>query len=1473
MEKTATVPPLGFVELNRWFVPVGMDQEPNIDIGRAWGRRIGGWLNWQELRKRHRVVLLAEAASGKSEEFRNQAETLAAGREAAFYLRIEELADQGFDAALEPSAARLFEAWRRGSIQGWFFLDSVDEARLNGKSLDTALKRFIREVDQSLPRARIFISCRVSDWKGRDDRALIERRLPVFEAPQQDSLQSEERSPLLDPIFGSKESHRSKKADESELVPKDLLVVQLLPLSMEQCRTLAEQTGVRDVGRFAEEIERNGLDAYTERPGDVLDLAEYWKTYKQFGSLAEMVEHSIDRKLQERDQFRGDSAILALTKARAGAERLAAALTFGKSFTLRAPGSDPDPSLAAGALDPAEILDDWSDAERAALLRRGIFAPATYGRIRFHHRSSQEYLAALWLHRLLEANCPRSEIWDLLLAERYGVETVVPSLRPEAVWLSLRHPDCRDEILRREPLLLIRHGDPRSLPLETKERLLAVYGAKHAAGEISDDTLDNRSIGMFTDPKLAKAIQKAWKVNSRDDFRLDLLRLIRDGAISACNGIARKVALDVAAPDYQRIVALEALKATHDEKALSAAAEQLIGNASRIKARIAAYFARTLFPEHLSVDELFAIIAKLPPPSENSTEGFAYEIVHLYKACPDAAVRAGFVDCLARLSLRKPFVARHEPISKRHHELAEHAVPIAVAEVSALKGRPPAHLVKLLMAVERARERSHHDEDGPNLFQLVSDRPDLQRALFWADVDEHRRNRDEAHHHWHIVFGGQSLWSLGENDLDWLHEDLMARLREADRRVALSAIVSILRRAGRLSREAAALRKLVNADPVLLADLKTHLAPPRKDRESRDSERYFKKTKKEREEREERDKRSWVEFEQKLRRNPNLIRDPKYVKSWKSGAFRLRDLTHWLQRRTKGDEDSAHKEWRLLEEGFGSDVAEAYRDGMKALWRLTPPKAPTRREGGGISVSWMTILAYGGVKIEASENPDWAIGLSEKEAKRAAQHSCISEQGYPEWLDDLIVSHPKAVLPVVRQSLTEEWSASSEGRSDLIYRCANLSFPILPALGPTLFEVLTSSEPKTLPMMDRGLRIFRNLDLSEHQSRQLIDFSRRRFSDHVEAGRADFALRYLALLLMLDLEHALDDLEAWINSGPDTPKLKAERAFGALFERNDPLVSGVISEAPVAALERLLQLAYIYVRPEEDVVHEGAYTPGARDNAEGARGVILSALLERPGPDAFRAMQRIAQHPAFTLRATRFKELARSKAERDSEIPAWSMKEVLGFERQHTAPVKTGADLLKVVMGVLADIQHSLTAGDVTSRPLLERAASEDEVQNWIVEQMNFRSRERFHAHREVQVAGGNMPDITASSTSAPCQVAIEVKHGGKGWSLADLEDALRNQLAEDYLKVAERRHGILLVSHHKRRAWIDPTTSKRMNFERLIEHLGAVAAGLVENKKRQSIEVRCFGIDASSPADAPPPKRKAAAEIAGAMGGGSESP
>jgi hypothetical protein len=344
--------------------------------------------------------------------------------------------------------------------------------------------------------------------------------------------------------------------------------------------------------------------------------------------------------------------------------------------------------------------------------------------------------------------------------------------------------------------------------------------------------------------------------------------------------------------------------------------------------------------------------------------------------------------------------------------------------------------------------------------------------------------------------------------------------------------------------------------------------------------------------------------------------------------------------------------------------------------------------------------------------------------------------------------------------------------------------------------------------------------------------------------------------MLLDPDQAINDLAGWIDGAGADAGNRAQQALGASFDRYDPLVSGGLENASVQSLRALLRLAYAHVRPEHDVVHQGAYWPGPRDKAESARDVVLTILLHRPGADAFRAMRALADDPILRLRARRFQELAREKAERDSEPPAWTEREVVNFERTWTTPVKTGADLLRVLMGVLDNIQHDLVHGDVTTRPLLQRAKNEDEVQNWIVEQINHRSRGRLHAHRETQVALGDKPDVIVASTAAPCEVAVEIKHGGMGWTARQLEDALRIQLAIDYLKPAHRRHGAFVVTHHGPRTWRHPDTRETMTFDVLMQWLSSIAETLIESPNG-AIEIRCQGIDASTPAAEKPSGRQ----------------
>ena len=353
--------------------------------------------------------------------------------------------------------------------------------------------------------------------------------------------------------------------------------------------------------------------------------------------------------------------------------------------------------------------------------------------------------------------------------------------------------------------------------------------------------------------------------------------------------------------------------------------------------------------------------------------------------------------------------------------------------------------------------------------------------------------------------------------------------------------------------------------------------------------------------------------------------------------FRLWTLTQWLQHRTNSQDYSVPRDWRLLREGFGHDIAEAYRDGMMIVWRKTEPERPQRHKDGSFTVKLSTTLSFGAIGLEASENPDWNLRLRDEEATRAGRHGTLSEQGYPNWIEALITSHPHLVLPEIERTISKEWSSSAAVRSEFLSRYASPEFSIHPLVQGILFRKFVASSPRAIATLDRVLRIVGNLDLDEVQKNKLVRTAKRRFNRYAAARHKDYALRYLALMLVLDINRTIDNLVSEIESANGADRQdRAEATLAFLFDRHDPVVSGALHFATVASLEKLLRLAYFYVRPEQDIRHEGVFSPGLRDNAESARSVILRSLLDRPGVDAFRVLKRMGEEPEFAIRAERF---------------------------------------------------------------------------------------------------------------------------------------------------------------------------------------------------------------------------------------------
>lgn len=1438
-----------FIELNRDFAALKKDQEIDPNLGPVWGRKYGGWLDWNDILEHRRVVMLAEALSGKTEELRYRAGTLSQEGKHAYFVRIEDLADGQFEDALDHRSTDSFNSWlAETTSDAWFFLDSVDEARLNHKNFSTALNRFARKLGViNLQRAYIFISCRVSDWKGREDRESIERILPYQEPLKPPSEILDYRTALLNPIFNRSSRSTNNPKETPTLNPKDLLIIQLLPLTSEQRNRLAKASGVNEVAEFSSAIQLNGLEAMAERPGDLLDLAWYWNENGKFGSLREMSEQSVRRKLQEQDQSRADGNLLSAEKARIGAEQLAAALTLGKSFTLRALGQEPDPTLAAGAIDPTHILSDWSPAEQAALLRRGAFTPSTFGRLRFHHRSTQEYLTATWITRLMNAGCPREEIAHLLFVERYGVKTVVPSLRAVAAWLALDHSDIRQEIIKREPLTLIQHGDPKSLPIAAREALLEAYAEHDVIGQVTGQVLDHRAVWMFSDIRLACAIRTSWAKNDRSGFRLDLLRFIREAKIVACVDLARSAALDIAVNDYVRVVAIEAIFVCEDHNGLKQLAEKARSAPDRLSYRLAPAFAQNLYPQFLSVDELLELIDRSQPLEQYTTGGFGDILDELVEATPNRNDQKKLAYGLASICLAAPHVDDIPRLSSKHAELVNSMSKLSIRELKFRSlGEVDEGFIRLLMVVERAKDYSNDESQIVTLRESVRADSDLNRALFWADVLDtrtHPKLTPETRY-WNVTYlCGVPLWQLNITDLAWLQKDCIEKPDESDRRIAFSAVWTLLRDAGRLDSERELIQNLTESNPWLAADLAEYSAPSVISEEHKKYEKQLKVNRQKRAKKEAEDQDSWLKFQAMLELEPTLLSDPEKLKTWSPGFDRLMFLTDWLAKRSGTDFCKASREWPLLMEAFSSSVVEAYKSGIKHIWRMTEAERPAHKGSGHFTTKYTTMLSIAGLNLEAAETTDWYIDLTDVEVIRAAEHACLSGQGYPEWLDVLIDKYPLQSLPILHSALTSE-IYSNNIRSDLLSHYAYSQNHAHSSLGAIISNALRKKDIDSLEVVERCLKVLTRQHITPLMTRGLVKMVRNRFTRHLAAGNEEMALRYFALQLHIQPEPAILELEKILEAmATSNEQERIEKWLSFFFGRHGGISTNVFERLSILTLTTLLRVVYRHIRYEDDRAGRGGILR-QRDHAEDARNIVLSALTNRSGADAYHALIALSEDPLFQLSSIRFLEMAHEKVEQDAELPSWKTDEVLKFEREFVIPVKSGSDLLRLVMSVLSDIAYSFINADASSRPLLLAAKDENEVQHWLAEQFTLRAKSRYIVHRESEVSNGDKPDIVISSSTANVEVAVELKHGDKGWTVKQLDHALKNQLAENYLKPANRRQGVLVVTCHSKRKWQEPGTRIKWTFSELSEWLNRQALGLLNNRVGE-VEVRVFGLDA----------------------------
>jgi hypothetical protein len=356
----------------------------------------------------------------------------------AFYTTVQNAATEGFVESLPAAEQSRLTAWITSDKPAWFFIGSVDEAKLSKIQLRTALRKIADGIAPGLRRAHMVLSGRITDWEFRADLDRFTELLPVPGDPAKLGPPSAEA--ILGRALRGDYRNKGYAAVERGEPP---LVVLMAPLDEPRVRTFAAAHGIGDSDPFIQAIAAADLWFLARRPLDLQWLVVYWKRHGRFGALTAMIEASLQERLRETNPQHGHDDSVDPVRAMHALERIGAAMVFGRLDKITVEDSGLSMSVVSDALRLDEVLPDWAPAARRQLLTRAVFDPATYGCVRLHNDNDgtvRAFLAARWLRRLRDREGSVRAQLGRLFTETYGYRLIRPSLRLTSAWLSLQDP-------------------------------------------------------------------------------------------------------------------------------------------------------------------------------------------------------------------------------------------------------------------------------------------------------------------------------------------------------------------------------------------------------------------------------------------------------------------------------------------------------------------------------------------------------------------------------------------------------------------------------------------------------------------------------------------------------------------------------------------------------------------------------------------------------------------------------------------------------------------------------------------------------------------------------------------------------------------------------------------------------------------------------------------------------------------------
>ena len=1360
-------------------------------------------LTWDDLLHSKRVLIVSEAGAGKTFECVAQRKRLLDADKPAFFVELAELANYKLRDLLDPGDEESrFDTWLASQSEvATFFLDSIDELNLTKGSFRHSLKRFKRCIGDQLHRARIFITTRPIFF----DEKLLREILPV---------------PLPLPT-GTNEETFAKIADQ----PSEWRLVGLMPLSNNQIIKYAHGQGVGNPDQFMKDLQRNNAQEFARRPLDLIELYAGWKEDEHIRPYREQVKANVQRKLSHR-RGRIEPTQLSREKAFKGASRLALALQVTRRLTIRNSAAS-DGGSEDAALDPAEILSDWEPNEQDALLVRPLFDPPSTRRLRFHHRSVAEYLAAKRLGDLREKDMTFRELKRILFTETRGKTIVLPSMRPVAGWLALKEDGIFELLRDNEPAVLLNEGDPGSLTLPQRNQALRAYVERYGSGGGSGIGVSRIQMHRFASEELADEIRSIWSNGVENpDVREVLIQLIEAGHIESCADIVFNVTQDADAGADERLSAIDALIALDDERLRNIAAD-ISEDTDLWPAEVAQGSILPLFPKYMSVKQLCSFLRRVKPEMLSSG--------HLWQELPMSINLPGF-DVSIIGELRDELLAIISETLEWKEDLSR-----LTSNCPHLRGALAATCIR---GIKLSRDdkwlRACVIVSGLHCPDLYDDRPDRalhermrnlgtedNKNLFWAAdrlLQSLHELNDPQERFRRITTRNTTVQLKSDRDLTWVCEALGETSRDkGERAMLLEAAMCLPPEPEKWEEHVEGLRHNILDAPSLMQRIDDRLQPPEDEEENRRWE-------KEEEEREVKEAQEDVITRDSLiQLYTEIVNQPEQVFSSEQRSNAAWDLRHVMQNLV----DDKRSDWnrRFIEKHFDSKTADRLRLVLMKFWRNDRPTFPRERPEGEHNqhlVSWRVGLT--GIYAEA-EDRDWAVNLSDADAELAVRYAPIELNSIPQWMESLGVAHPDTVRRTLRNELSWELNqpAGNHGYSWLLqgiyYAPARFSVLFIPQLESwlNLNGVQINDTENEINRLHRVIQVI----LKHPEATMFERLKELAFERLNQQLPLTLHLFWLSALMQFDPEAGVKELEDQVEKVEPSD---AVILLAGIFGDHSYAIYLGDERFPPQLLLRLAHLAFRHVRRQEDAHHDDCYTPDIRDYAESARNNIETAILSAKGRDGLNAKLELAEDPLQTDFKDSILAIAEEGWAQERDAAAvFNDAQAVKLDRCGQVPVLTNDAMFSILKDRLSDLDDLLVT-DSSPREAWAGMKCEKFIRREIARELDHRRKSIYTVDQEAVTGDEKKTDIRLRSTASRYQAVIELKIGDKRkHSARVLLDTIENQLVRKYMAAENCRAGALVVTLAKDREWEHPDKARKIDVVELISLLSKEAKRIEE--------------------------------------------